>query len=92
MIRGVVLLALLLLLPGGAQAYIEPPALEADVAAGKLPPIDERLPQAPLVAPLTAEGLEPGDYGGDLHILMSGAKDVRMMVVYGYARLVGYDR
>ena len=33
MIRGVVLLALLLLLPGGAQAYIEPPALEAHVAA-----------------------------------------------------------
>ncbi len=27
-----------------------------------------------------------------LRILMSGPRDTRMMVVYGYARLVGYDR
>jgi peptide/nickel transport system substrate-binding protein len=86
------LLALLLLAPTGAKAWIEPPALQNEVAAGKLPPIDERLPQVPLVAPLREQGLEPGEHGGDLRILMSGAKDVRMMVVYGYARLVGYDR
>ncbi|HEX6103096.1 MAG TPA: ABC transporter substrate-binding protein, partial [Alphaproteobacteria bacterium] len=86
------LLALLLLAPTGAKAWLEPPALQNEVAAGKLPPIEERLPQVPLVAPLRAQGLEPGEYGGDLRILMSGAKDVRMMVVYGYARLVGYDR
>ena len=85
------LLALLLLAPSAAKAWLEPPALQNEVAAGKLPPIEERLPQTPLVAPMRAEGLEPGEYGGDLRILMSGAKDVRMMVVYGYARLVGYD-
>jgi peptide/nickel transport system substrate-binding protein len=82
----------LLLLPVEARAWLEPPALQGEVSAGKLPPIEERLPQVPLVAPLSAEGLEPGEYGGDLRILMSGAKDVRMMVVYGYARLAGYDR
>jgi peptide/nickel transport system substrate-binding protein len=86
------LLAVMLLAPTGAKAWLEPPALQNEVAAGKLPPIEERLPQVPLTVPLREQGLEPGDYGGDLRILMSGAKDVRMMVVYGYARLVGYDR
>jgi peptide/nickel transport system substrate-binding protein len=86
------LLAFLLMAPSAGFAWLEPPALQNDVAAGKLPPIEERLPQAPLVVPLSAQGLEAGVYGGDLRILMSGAKDVRMMVVYGYARLVGYDR
>ncbi len=93
MIRSLsLLIALLLLAPTHARAYLEPPALQNDVAAGKLPPIEERLPQTPLLVPLSAKGLEPGEYGGDLRMLMSGAKDVRMMVVYGYARLVGYDR
>ena len=31
-----------------------------------------------------------GNPGGELRMLMSGPKDTRMMVVYGYARLVGY--
>ncbi len=92
MTRLVVLTLLLLLAPLSARAYIEPPALMEQIEAGKLPPIEERLPRTPLVVPLAAQGLEPGEYGGDLRILMSGAKDVRMMVVYGYARLVGYDR
>ncbi len=33
-----------------------------------------------------------GKHGGDLRISMARAKDTRMMTVYGYARLVGYDR
>ena len=32
-----------------------------------------------------------GRYGGDLRMLMAKDRDIRMMVVYGYARLVGYD-
>jgi peptide/nickel transport system substrate-binding protein len=93
MIRPIaILLAMMLLSPTGAKAWLEPPALQNEVAAGNLPPVEERLPQVPLIAPLREQGLEPGEYGGDLRILMSGAKDVRMMVVYGYARLVGYDR
>jgi len=33
----------------------------------------------------------PGKYGGQLVLLMGRSKDVRLMVVYGYARLVGYN-
>jgi len=34
----------------------------------------------------------PGKYGGTLRMLMGKSKDIRMMMVYGYARLLGYDR
>ena len=37
------------------------------------------------------EGRSIGAHGGALNILMGRAKDIRMMMVYGYARLVGYD-
>jgi peptide/nickel transport system substrate-binding protein len=75
-----------------AQAkYIEPPALEAEVKAGKLPPVAKRLPEIPLVLSLPA-GAKPGQYGGSLNMLIGRSRDVRMLVVYGYARLVGYDQ
>jgi peptide/nickel transport system substrate-binding protein len=83
------LAALLLLAAFGAGAaepagYVENPNLVADVARGALPPIGERLPEHPLVvAPK-----ELGQYGGELRILMASAKDTRLMVVYGYARLM----
>ena len=32
-----------------------------------------------------------GKPGGELHMLVGRAKDTRLMVVYGYARLVGYN-
>jgi peptide/nickel transport system substrate-binding protein len=87
-------LALLLAGPAAtafAQAkYIEPPALEAEVKAGKLPPVAKRLPENPLVANFAA-GTQPGQYGGTLNMLIGRSRDVRMLVVYGYARLVGYD-
>ena len=76
----------------GAQAkFIEPPALEAEVKAGKLPPVAKRLPENPLAVNL-APGAQPGQYGGSLNMLIGRSRDVRMLVVYGYARLVGYDR
>jgi len=75
-----------------AQAkFIEPPALEAEVKAGKLPPIARRLPENPLVVRLPA-GAQPGQYGGSLNMLIGRSRDVRMLVVYGYARLVVYDQ
>jgi peptide/nickel transport system substrate-binding protein len=78
--------------PAGAQGkFIEPPALEADVKAGKLPPVAKRLPENPLVLSLPA-GAQPGQYGGSLNMLIGRSRDVRMLVVYGYARLVGYDQ
>jgi peptide/nickel transport system substrate-binding protein len=63
-----------------------------DVAAKRLPAVQERLPGTPLVVPLDGKGLEPGRPGGTLHMLIGRSRDVRMLVVYGYARLVGYDR
>jgi peptide/nickel transport system substrate-binding protein len=71
--------------------YVEPPALAEDVKAGKLPPVAKRLPENPLVAKFDA-GAEPGRYGGTLQMLIGRTRDVRMLVVYGYARLVAYDR
>ncbi|TVR80217.1 MAG: ABC transporter substrate-binding protein [Rhodospirillales bacterium] len=72
------------------SAFIEPPALEAEVSAGTLPPVAERLPQTPQVVDLAAQGKEVGQHGGTLRTLMGRARDTRMMVVYGYARLASY--
>ena len=73
--------------PATAAADRESPVLQAEVAAGKLPPLAERLPTHPRVV----EARTPGQYGGDLRISMARARDTRLMTVYGYARLVGYD-
>ncbi len=69
---------------------IEPPALAKRVADGELPPVAERIPREPLVMDLAADGKRVGDYGGSLRLMEGQAKDTRRMVVYGYARLVGY--
>ena len=45
-------LALLLCCSSSAWAYLESPALAEQVKAGKLPPVDKRLPQKPLVVTL----------------------------------------
>jgi peptide/nickel transport system substrate-binding protein len=88
-----ILVAALALAPagqGGAQDYADSPSLAAEVAAGRLPAIAERLPRMPLVhAP--GGDFEPGRHGGELRLIMGRSQDVRMMAVYGYARLVGYD-
>jgi len=82
------------LLPAAAAAQIallETPSLRDEVAAGKLPPVTQRVPAEPLVVEESGvRGWTPGRHGGSLTILMSRAKDVRMMVVYGYARLVAF--
>jgi len=74
-----------------AATYVETPYLAARVEAGNLPPVAERVPDVPQVEPFAEDFAEPGRHGGSLHILMGSAKDVRQMVVYGYARLVGYN-
>jgi peptide/nickel transport system substrate-binding protein len=84
-----------LLIPfGAAQAEIalkETSFWAMEVGQGHMPPIAERLPQAPLIVDLEAKGRTFGRQGGTLRTLVSRGKDVRQMVVYGYARLVGYD-
>ena len=69
---------------------VEPPFYEAAVKAGELPPVAERIPEHPLVVDTTGDDKTPGQYGGTLRLLGGSAKDTRMMVIYGYARLVGY--
>ena len=88
------LLALLIFL--AAPAFAMPELQEAsfweqEVTDGNLPPIAERLPDTPLIVDLEAKGREFGTQGGTLRTLVTRSKDVRQMVVYGYARLVGYD-
>ncbi len=63
----------------------------AEVDAGDLPPVAERLPKDPLVVDLAAKGREFGTQGGTLRTMVTRSKDIRQMVVYGYARLVGFD-
>ncbi|WP_416356309.1 ABC transporter substrate-binding protein [Aureimonas phyllosphaerae] len=73
-----------------APADGEPPILSDEVARGDIPPMRERLPQDPLRTDLAAMGRQTGRYGGTLRTIEPQARDTRRMVVFGYARLVGY--
>lgn len=81
----------LAVLPGRAAGLVEPEPFAARVEAGELPPMAERLPVTPRVVDLEAQGKSPGRYCCSLRMLMAVPKDLRMMTVYGYSRLVGYD-
>ena len=70
---------------------VETPALAPQVAAGTLPPVTERIPALPLVSDFAARGRVVGQPGGVIRTLLGRARDIRLMTVYGYARLVGYD-
>lgn len=70
---------------------VETPSLAEDVAAGRLPAIAARLPNEPSIVSFTGTSKQLGRHGGDLRMLMARQKDIRQVVVYGYARLVGYD-
>ena len=74
---------------GEAAALVETPMLKDDVAAGKLPPVEKRLPQNPRVMPLE-EGKTQGRHGGTLQSLAGRSRDTRLFTIYGYARLVVY--
>ncbi len=78
-------------LTASAFSPLETPSLRAQVEAGELPPVSERAPGDPLIVNLTAKGRELGRQGGTLHTLIAKSKSLRYMVVWGYARLVGYD-
>lgn len=88
--RLMVLLALGLSAAAGAtEQLLETPSLQARVDSGELPPIEQRLPNTPMRVHLQGE-YRPGQHGGQLRLLMGKQKDIRQMVIYGYARLVGY--
>ena len=55
-------------------------------------PASAEPPLEPLVVKFDADsGRTIGKPGGELHMLVARPRDTRLMVVYGYARLVGYD-
>src|SRR5205085_11042987 len=86
LLPGVVASFSLALPVSGWAALLETPMFTEAVAKGTLPAIDERVPRAPALAELETLGRP----GGDLRMLMSSPKDTRLMVVYGYSRLVAY--
>lgn len=75
-------------LPAGA---IDSPYFAERVAAGALPPVAERLPDMPRVIEMARRQRLPGRHGGDIRMLMGDQRDLRMMTLYGYTRLIVYD-
>jgi peptide/nickel transport system substrate-binding protein len=89
--QGMNLVASALVLLVWSQGHAaEVPFLEPMVTKGELAPVAERLPKNPRVVEL-GEGQELGKYGGRLHTLIANPSDVKLMFVYGYARLVGHS-
>src|SRR5919106_4192886 len=70
-------------------------ALAATVLAGALTlaslSASAEPPEEPKVVDFDAAGKTIGKPGGTLHMLVARPRDTRLMVVYGYARLVAYD-
>jgi peptide/nickel transport system substrate-binding protein len=65
---------------------VETPVYAERVVSGEMPPIAERVPGEPSVAEMKTLGR----HGGQIRLLMGRAKDIRLLVVYGYARLAKY--
>ncbi len=74
------------------SSLIETPSFMSAVNKGQLPPLKDRIPDNPYLVGQNDEKFEPGVHGGELKLLMGRKKDTRQMVVYGYSRLVGYDK
>ncbi len=90
---GYIIIAMLLALPVQAQVTVqESPYWAAQVDVGLLPAATARIPSQPLVVNLPAKGREFGVQGGTLRTMVTRVKDIRQMVPFGYARLVGYDQ
>ncbi|MBB4305070.1 peptide/nickel transport system substrate-binding protein [Rhodobium orientis] len=77
--------------PAAALDYVETPTLARTHGDVDLPPVAERLPDVPLVADFAATKQTLGRHGGDLDTIIGRAKDIRLINVWGYARLVGYN-
>ncbi|MBT3702739.1 MAG: ABC transporter substrate-binding protein [Alphaproteobacteria bacterium] len=73
-----------------ALSPVETPYFKKMIAKGKIPPVAERLPAEPQVVKFSGER-SIGQHGGNIRTLIGRSKDVRYLVVWGYARLMGYD-
>lgn len=71
-----------------AQPYQEAPILAEQVAAGTLPPVEERLPQNPLVI---AVDQEIGEYGGALRRGFTGPGDHNNYTRWSYDSLLRFS-
>ncbi len=76
--------------PAAAIELVETPFFAEQVASGALPPIDERVPAVPSIVMLASDKTI-GRHGGEMRMLIGRPRDVRLLVVYGYARLVAYN-
>ncbi len=82
---------------GGGAGYAAPivaqetPLFAPAVAAGNMPPVAQRLPTYPRIVDLPSLGRETGQSGGTWRMLMGDQRDLRMMTIYSYARLVVFD-
>lgn len=78
-----------LMVCSAAAAYKEAPMLAEQVKAGKLPPIEQRLPENPLVVK-PAEKI--GKFGGAWRMgMMAGTDDVSFYRILGYESLVRWN-
>lgn len=71
-----------------AQQYQEAPMLAERVAAGELPPVEERLPVNPLVVEPVDE---VGTYGGTIRRAFLGPSDANNYTRFAYDALVRFD-
>lgn len=94
LLRLLLLLGLAILATQSAQAqvpdYKETPYFASLVAAGRLPPVAQRVPEQPLVVNLNPPA-EIGQPGGDLRTMIARSRDIRLLSVIGYTRLVVYN-
>ncbi len=72
-------------------AYSEPDFFREKLEKGDLPPVDQRLPKNPRVLNMKNLGREPGKHGGSVRMLIGGQRDIRLMPINSYSRLIGYD-
>ena len=70
---------------------LEPEFLRPRLLAGEIPALAHRLPTVPRIVRLAEMHRLPGRHGGDIRMLIGGQRDIRLMTIYGYSRLVGFD-
>ena len=72
-------------------ALQETPSLADQVKSGALPPVGKRIPDAPSIVTRFNTPEAPGRAGGEINMLISSARDTRLMTLYCNARLIVYD-
>ena len=91
MLKRLVAAAVLIATPVLAFEPKEPPFFAEEVDSTMMEGVEYRAPLDPLIVDLAAKGRSIGKSGGTIRTLISKGKNIRYMVVWGYARLVGFD-